>query len=41
VVGVAASLALVVMGNYLRDAIEVMVGNQFNQAMRLDVAITS
>ena len=39
VVGVAASLALVVMGNYLRDAIEVIVDNQFNQAMRLDVAL--
>ena len=39
VVGVAASLGLVVMGNYLRDAMEVIVDNQFNQAMRLDVTV--
>ena len=39
VVGIAASLALVVMGNYLRDAMEVIIDKQFNQAMRLDVTV--
>ena len=39
VLGIATALALVVMGNYLRDAMEEIVDKQFNQAMRLDVTV--
>lgn len=37
--GVAAAVAIVVLGNFLRDAIEVVVDTQFNLAMRSDVAV--
>lgn len=37
--GVAASVAIVVMGNFLRDAIEAIVDTQFTLAMRNDVAV--
>ncbi|HOX68506.1 MAG TPA: ABC transporter permease [Burkholderiaceae bacterium] len=37
--GVAASVAIVVMGNFLRDAIESIVDTQFTLAMRNDVAV--
>ncbi len=37
--GVAASVAIVVMGNFFRDAIETIVDSQFTVAMRLDVSI--
>ncbi|HJV61378.1 MAG TPA: ABC transporter permease [Albitalea sp.] len=37
--GVAAAVAIVVMGNFFRDAIEVVVDSQFNLAMRSDVAV--
>jgi putative ABC transport system permease protein len=37
--GVAASVAIVVMGNFFRDAIEYIVDSQFSVAMRLDVAV--
>jgi len=36
---VAASLAIVVLGNFFRDAIEHIVDTQFNQVMRNDVAV--
>ncbi|MDL2337596.1 MAG: ABC transporter permease [Pseudomonadota bacterium] len=39
--GVAASVAIVVMGNFLRDAIELIVDSQFTLAMRNDVAVWS
>jgi putative ABC transport system permease protein len=39
VAGIAASVAIVVMGNFFRDAIEVIVDTQFNLAMRNDVAV--
>jgi len=35
--GVAAAVAIVVMGNFFRDAIEFIVDSQFNRAMRSDV----
>jgi putative ABC transport system permease protein len=35
--GVAASVAIVVMGNFFRDAIDYIVDSQFNVAMRSDV----
>jgi putative ABC transport system permease protein len=35
--GVAASVAIVVMGNFFKDAIDYMVDAQFNVAMRSDV----
>ncbi len=37
--GVAAALAIVILGNFFRDAIEVIVDTQFNRAMRYDVAV--
>ncbi len=37
--GVAAAVALVVLGNFFRDAIDVIVDTQFNLAMRSDVAV--
>ncbi|MCP5272732.1 MAG: ABC transporter permease [Burkholderiaceae bacterium] len=39
VAGIAASVAIVVMGNFFRDAIEVIVDTQFTLAMRNDVAV--
>ena len=37
--GVAASVAIVVMGNFFKDAIEYIVDAQFNVAMRSDVVV--
>ncbi len=37
--GVAAAVAIVVMGNFFRDAIEVIVDTQFTLSMRSDVAV--
>ena len=37
--GVAASVAIVVMGNFFRDAIDHIVDSQFNVAMRSDVIV--
>ena len=37
--GVAASVAIVVMGNYLKDAIDYIVDAQFNVALRSDVVV--
>lgn len=37
--GVAASVAIVVMGNFFRDAIDAIVDSQFNVAMRSDVIV--
>jgi putative ABC transport system permease protein len=37
--GVAAAVAIVVMGNFFRDAIDYIVDTQFNLAMRSDVII--
>jgi putative ABC transport system permease protein len=37
--GVAAAVAIVVLGNFFRDAIEVVVDSQFSLAMRSDVAV--
>lgn len=37
--GVAAAVAIVVLGNFFRDAIEYIVDGQFNVAMRSDVAV--
>ncbi|WP_128003362.1 ABC transporter permease [Piscinibacter defluvii] len=37
--GVAAAVAIVVLGNFFRDAIEVIVDSQFRVAMRSDVAV--
>ncbi|WP_298826792.1 ABC transporter permease [uncultured Piscinibacter sp.] len=39
IAGVAASVAIVVLGNFFRDAIEYIVDAQFNVAMRSDVAV--
>jgi len=39
VAGVAASIAIVVMGNFFRDAIEFIVDSNFNLGMRSDVAV--
>jgi putative ABC transport system permease protein len=39
VVGVAASVAIVVMGNFFRDAIESIVDTQFTLVMRNDTAV--
>ncbi len=39
VTGVAAAVAIVVMGNFFRDAIEVIVDTQFTLVMRNDVAL--
>ena len=37
--GVAAAVAIVVMGNFFRDAIEVIVDTQFTLSMRSDVSV--
>ncbi len=37
--GIAASVAIVIMGNFFRDAIEVIVDANFNLAMRGDIAV--
>jgi putative ABC transport system permease protein len=37
--GVAASVAIVVMGNFFRDAIDYIVDSQFNVSMRSDVIL--
>jgi putative ABC transport system permease protein len=37
--GVAASVAIVVMGNFFRDAIDYLVDSQFNVVMRSDVIV--
>jgi putative ABC transport system permease protein len=37
--GVAASVAIVVMGNFFRDAMDYIVDTQFNVAMRSDVIV--
>ena len=39
VLGVAAALAIVVVGNFVRDAIDVIVDVQFRQALRGDVTM--
>ena len=39
VVGIAASVAIVVLGNFFRDAIDHIVDTQFTLAMRNDVAV--
>jgi putative ABC transport system permease protein len=37
--GIAAAVAIVIMGNFFRDAIEVIVDANFNLAMRGDIAV--
>lgn len=37
--GIAASVAIVIMGNFFRDAIEAIVDTQFNMAMRGDLVV--
>jgi putative ABC transport system permease protein len=37
--GVAAAVAIVILGNFFRDAIEVVVDTQFNLALRGDVSV--
>ncbi|HRD98292.1 MAG TPA: ABC transporter permease [Rubrivivax sp.] len=37
--GVAMAVAIVILGNFFRDAIEVIVDTQFNRAMRYDMAV--
>ena len=39
IVGVAAAVAIVVMGNFFRDAIEVIVDAEFSLKMRSDVSV--
>jgi putative ABC transport system permease protein len=39
ITGVAAAVAIVIMGNFFRDAIDYIVDSQFNRAMRNDVAV--
>ncbi len=39
IAGVAVSVAIVVMGNFFRDAIDFIVDSQFNVAMRNDVVL--
>ncbi len=39
ITGVAAAVAIVVMGNFFRDAIEVIVDSKFNLEMRSDVVV--
>lgn len=39
VAGVAAAVAIVVLGNFFRDAIEHIVDHQFNVALRADVSV--
>jgi putative ABC transport system permease protein len=37
--GIAASVAIVIMGNFFRDAIEAIIDTQFNMAMRSDITV--
>lgn len=37
--GIAAAAAIMVMGNFYRDAIDIIIETQFNQAMRGDVTV--
>lgn len=37
--GIAVALAIVIMGNFIRDAMQAIVDTQFSQAMRFDVAV--
>lgn len=37
--GVAAAVAIVVMGNFFRDAMDFIVDSQFNVGMRMDVSV--
>jgi putative ABC transport system permease protein len=39
ITGIAASVAIVVMGNFFRDAIDYIVDSQFNVGMRSDVIV--
>jgi putative ABC transport system permease protein len=39
IAGVAAAVAIVIMGNFFRDAIEVIVDRQFNLSLRSDVTV--
>lgn len=39
VAGVAAAVAIVVLGNFFRDAIDVIVDSQFNLSMRTDITV--
>ena len=39
ILGVSAAVAIVVMGNFFRDAIEVVVDTQFNLSLRADVTL--
>lgn len=39
IAGVAAAVAIVVMGNFFRDAMDFIVDSQFGVAMRLDVSL--
>ena len=39
VVGIAAAVAIVIMGNFFRDAIETVVDSKFNLEMRSDVIV--
>lgn len=39
IAGVAAAVAIVMMGNFLRDAMEVIVDTQFNLSLRGDVTV--
>jgi putative ABC transport system permease protein len=39
IAGIAASVAIVVMGNFFRDAIDYIVDSQFNVGMRSDVIV--
>jgi len=39
IAGVAASVAIIVMGNFFSDAIDYIVDSQFNVAMRSDVIV--
>ncbi len=39
IVGVAAAVAIVIMGSFFRDAIAVVVDTQFNLSLRSDVAV--
>ena len=37
--GVAAAVAIVVLGNFFRDAVDTLVDTQFNRSMRFDVSV--
>ncbi|HET7772903.1 MAG TPA: ABC transporter permease [Burkholderiaceae bacterium] len=39
VAGVAAAVAIVILGNFFRDAIDYIVDGQFNRVMRNDIAV--